>query len=220
MADKDADADAVAGDEDAEYPWDDQTDDFITDIDATVTGKYSVSLRTLLTDPAAYADTKGIGDTINSVKKEVDDYFDDLMDDLKVEQDELDKAMQAADSLYTKMDQAISSKAAVARVPYIKPVDVDSGDNGVETIHIDQYNNNVDTLITKFINISNYIANLSTTYKKYNLGSWLFSGERDYTVEVSQPESMVITVEDAHDYISDGLESASAALSGGTPAAK
>lgn len=198
----------------ADAPWDDQTDAFIQEIDGTVTAKYSVSLRTLLTNPEEYADTKDILDTIKKIRSDVDAYFGNLMDDLKVEKDELEKEMQDADALYTKLDQAISSKAAVARVPYLKPVEVDTGNVDIEKIYVDQYNNNVDSLISKFVNISNYIANLSTTYKKYNLGSWLFSGEKGYNLSVKQPESMVITVESSQEYIDDAVDNASDIISG------
>lgn len=208
------DAEDVGAEEAAEVPWDGQTDAFIDDIDDTVSTKYSISLRTLLTNPEEYAETKDILDTVKKVKDEVDSYFENLMGELKTEQEELTNEMENADALYTKLDQAISSKAAVARVPYVKPVDVDTGNADVETVYLDQYNNNVDSLVTKFVNISNYIANLSTTYKKYNIGSWLFSGERSYNLSVKQPESMVITVENSRDYLDDAVQNASVIISG------
>ncbi|MDE1768488.1 MAG: hypothetical protein KGH64_00870 [Candidatus Micrarchaeota archaeon] len=207
-----------APEEGAEQPWDDQTDAFITDIDQVVSQKYNVSLRTLLINPAQYASIKGINSTINDVKTEVGTYFDGLLADLTVEQDELTKALEAADALFTKADQAISSKAAVARVPYFTPIDIDFGSSTPETIYIDQYNSSIDTLITKFINISSYIANLSTTYQKYTIGSWLFSGERSYILEVNRPESVIMTIEDARNYIDDTLDDASEFLSTQAPA--
>ncbi len=214
MADQPQQVEAVPVEDEqgAAAPWDDQTDSFISDIDDTVSSKYNVSLRVLLTAPGQYENTTGILETIRKIQADVEEYFEKLVEDLGPEKEELTKEMEALDSLYTKLDQAISSKAAVARVPYFKPIDVDTGDNTTETITVDQYNNNLDAAIGKLINISTYIANLSSTYKKYNLGSWLFSGPKDYVLEVNRPESMVITVEDAQQLINNGLNDAGEAL--------
>src|SRR5579864_5469481 len=102
----------------ADATWDEQTDAFIDEIDDNVTAKYGISLRTLLTDPAQYAEKKDILDTVKKVKADVDEYFGGLMSQLSVEQQDLTKDMENADAVYAKIDQAISTKAAVARIPY------------------------------------------------------------------------------------------------------
>ncbi len=216
-APKDDQMNDAEDDEDDEAPWDEQTDSFVNDIAAIVSPKYKISFRALLADPAQYAGTAGISDTLKNVKTDVASYFDDLMEELQPEQEELTKNMEQIDALYTKLDQAILSKAAIARVPYLKPAGVDFGEADPETITIGEYNNNVDTLLAKFVNISNYIANISTMYKKYNIGSWIFSGERTYAITVEQPESMVITVENAQQYIDSAIDEASGTLLGPAP---
>ena len=56
----------------------------------------------------------------------------------------------------------------------------------------------------KFINSSNYIANISTLYKKYNIGSWFFSGSKGYIISIKSPTSILVAIETAQSEL-DGL---------------
>lgn len=188
-------------DDAVQLPWDEQTDIFVNEMDVDVAKKYKLSLRELLLHPEKFAKVDNMAATLGKIKTEVSAYFEDMLGDMKGEDDELTKAMEAIDAVHTQINQTISSRAGIARVPFLRPVDLDTGDVNPETIYIDRYDGQVDILITKLINSSNYVCDLSTSYRKYSIGSWLFSGSRSCVLSVQPPESMVVTVEDSRDMI-------------------
>ncbi len=189
---------------DNELPWDDQTDTFITNIDKSISKQYSMSLRDLLLNPDKYVETKDVLTTIDKIKANVDDYFNGMRDSLADEQGAFSKALEDADTLYTRMEEAIATKASLSRVPYIRPYDIDFNPDNREEITINQFNNATDGLVTKLINVSNYVGNISTTYGKYTIGSWIFSGQRDYIVSIYLPDSIITQIDGLNTQI-DGL---------------
>ena len=195
--------------DDVQPQWDDQTDSFIKDIDTTVTAKRNISLRALLLDPQKFASTPNIAATIKEIKLDVDAYFTELFSNLTQEEQELVSDMEKVDSIYTQVNQTINNRAGIGRVPFLKPEDMDFGSSNPETIYISQYSGQIDALITKLINTSNYICDLSTTYRKYTLGSWLFSGSRSYVLSVQAPESPIISIENARDQINTLIDEVS-----------
>lgn len=199
-------------------PWSNDTNPFITDLDNSVAKKYDVSLRRLFLNPEEYEGVKDISDRIGKVRADVEAYFTDLEEGLEDERKEFTKDLEDADALYTKMEQAVSSKAAIAKVPYFKPADSDLSRIGSEIMYLDDYNNTLDAIILRLINSSEYVANVSTVYKKYNIGAWFFSGERPRILSVNPPQSVLISIEAAHDEISDMLEAAAGRLAPAAPA--
>lgn len=187
-------------------PWDDQTDLFITDIDADAQKKYKVSFRTLLLQPESYAKTPDILTTIKSIRNDVESYFESVMSELSIENEQLDKDLEASDALYNQLNQTITSRASIARIPVIKSDNIDLSYAAPEILYIDKSTPQMDALITKFINSSNYIGDLSSSYRKYMLGSWLFSGTRSYVVAVKQPDSPIPPIDDSHNIITALLE--------------
>ncbi len=201
-------------------PWSNDTDSFVTEIDNTLGKKYDVSLRKLLGNPMEFADAAGMNAKIKSMKADVDKYFTDLAAGLSMENDEFTKELTDADALYNKIEQAVSSKAAIAKVPYIRPADMDLSMASPEIIYVKEYNNGLEALIMKFINSSNYIANMSTLYKKYNIGAWFFSGNRGHILSIKPPQSIMVSIENAQTELDDLLDDAAVALAPKKPAAK
>ena len=189
-------------------PWSDETDQFISNIDRQIVQTYGVSLREVLLYPEKFANTKDINKKLDDMKKDIDAYFDKMREGMKDQEDEFEKALEFADAQFTKIDGIVATKASLSRVPYMKPVYVDSDSSKSEEIFIDQYNNGLDALLTKLVNISNYIANVSNTYKKYTLGSWLFSGQRNYIITVSTPNSPVLMIDRLNNEIGNLVDSA------------
>ena len=188
-------------------PWDNETDQFITNIDGQVVQSYGISLRELLLNPERFANTKDISKKINDIKAAVDGYFGKLRDGMKEEQERFEQALEFADAQYAKIDGIISTKASLSRVPYIKPSFIDSDPTIKEEIFVDQYSNSLDALIGKMINISNYVADISTTYKKYTIGSWLFSGQKPYIITINTPPSAIMVIDRINSEIGDELDS-------------
>ncbi len=195
--------------DDIELPWDAQTDILVSDLDNVISKKYSnVSLRKLLINPDRYKDTQDIADMVGKIKEDASKYFADMLAGLDKEEADLVKDLENLDAIHTQVNQTISSRTGIGRIPFIKPVDVNLGGTKPETIYIDRYDTQLDALLTKLITASNYVCDLSTTYRKYAIGIWLFSGSRSYMISVSAPESRVMTVENARDLVDSLLEDA------------
>lgn len=186
-------------------PWDEQTDLFIDDLNETLSNEYSINLRSLLMSPEKYLNKKGIGDTIKGMKEEVDSYFSKLLDGLKSEQEQLEKDLENATAQYKQVDAVISNKSAASRVPYVRPMLVNRNQNSEETIVVEQYSDNLDAFIGKLVGASNYVADLSTEYKGHFIGSWLFSGNRNYVLAVNPPVSPILVIENSRGVINDIL---------------
>lgn len=198
--------------EDSDYPWSDEADQFIGNIDEQISHTYGIELRQLLLSPDGFANTTDIMLKIDNIKAAVDDYFTGIRDSFKEEQMEFEKSLTSADAQYNKIEGVVSTKASLSRVPYIKTGTINVDATLREEIGIDGYDNDVDALIGKLVNISNYIADISTRYKKYYLGSWLFSGQRAYVLSINQPDSPMIMVERVNTEIDDMLDSVKARM--------
>lgn len=198
-------------DDDQTYPWSDQTELFINEIDDTLS-KSNLSLRDLMLNPDKYANNKDTSSQIKSMKSAIDTYFDNLEESMADEKETFEKDLATKDELYNRIDEVISSKSALARVPYIKPSFLDIDNDRAEQIMVDEYNGSVDALLVKLINASTYAANISGSYNKHMLGSWVFSGNKTYVVTITPPSSPIMVMEDSRaeinnlvSVISDGL---------------
>lgn len=198
---------------DENLPWSDQVDGIITDISKTTKDKYGFSLREMLLNPSAQIKQKDV----DNARKAVSDYFDALMATLSDEKARLEKELQDADAQYTKIDEVIANKTASSRIPYIKPTFVDYDSQRNEEIVIEQYNASVDLLVTKLVSMANYVANNSAQYDKYNIGSWLFSGNRTYVLTINPPRSIVVAMEGNRDEIMGILDDLQSAIPAAAP---
>lgn len=192
--------------QDADIPWDDQTDQIITDIDDIYTAKGQISLRDMLLNPRKYLEKEDIQVQLQELKKNADSYFTTMLSGLAAEQKDLDHQFAGTDLLYVKIDGVIASKAASARVAYITPSSVYIDTDRREEIIIEEYNDQTEAFIGKLVNASDYVANLSGTYKEHKLGSWIFSGTRTKMLSLRIPESPVLGIERSRSIISDSLE--------------
>ena len=190
-----------------DVPWDAETEGIISDINQTISKKYNISLRGLLINPNRYAGKKDIAGTVKKIKADVGAYFKQLADEFKDEQAKLNTELEAADEQYKQIDSVISGKAAAARVPYVKPLYINRNLGNEETIVFESYTNSLDSLIGKLVNSSNYVADTSASYKDKRLGSWLFSGARNYTIAINPPVNPLLLVENSSKLINDMLDS-------------
>lgn len=180
--------------DDADVPWSGESDVFITEIDSGLQ-KSSLSIRKFLLSPEQFVGNKGASQQVKSMTSAVDKYFDGLLETLADEEKALEKELQDKDAQYNRIDEVISSKAAIVRVPYARPLYVDIDQNTAEEIIIDQYDSSVDAIIVRLLNISNYVANVSGSYSKYSLGSWIFSGPKTHIITINPPASPVMVLE-------------------------
>jgi transcription termination factor NusB len=176
-------------------PWDAQTDSFVSDLNSVLSKKYSVNFRAMLLNPGAYAGKKDAQAAVDKLRGDVDRYFSQLLDNLKDEQDKLALALEKTTAQYKQVDSMIANKSSALRVPYVRPLFINRNPDNEETIVIEQYDSDLDSFIGKLVSISSYVANISATYKQYYLGSWLFSGPKNYLVAMNPPASPVLAVE-------------------------
>jgi hypothetical protein len=101
----------------------------------------------------------------------------------------------------------IKNKASFASIPFIRPGSIDRDVEKEEDIIILTYDNSVDSLITRLVGVVHYVADLSTQYKDYNLGSWLFSGNKNYTLTINPPSSILFNIEVSKNEINFKLDS-------------
>ena len=175
---------------------------------AEMNDKYKVSLRELLSDPRKYQDLVGVSDIVEKIREDVEAYFTDLLGGLQPEEEEFAKQLENIDALHTQIGQAISSKAGIGRIPFVKPASFDAGGQQVETIYVDNYDGQTDMLVTKLINSANYILDLSTSYRKYAVGNWFFSGSKNCLLSIPMPDSRIIMVENSRDTIIAAVDNA------------
>ena len=189
-----------------EVPWDAQTDSFVSDLNTIISKKYGVDFKDMLLDPGAYVGKKDAQASVDKLRGDVDRYFSQLLDSMKEEQARLTAALEKSTDQYKQVDSAIAGKSSVLRVPYIRPLFVNRNPDNEETVVIDQYGSNLDAFIGKLASVSNYVANVSAAYKQYYIGSWLFSGSKNYVLTMNPPISPVLAVENGSAIINGILD--------------
>ncbi len=192
-----------------DVPWDAQTDSFVSDLNSVLSKKYGVNFRAMLMNPGAYAGKKDAQASVDKLRGDVDAYFSKLLDGLKEEQGKLAAALEKSTAQYKQVDSMIVSKSSSLRVPYVKPLFINRNPDNEETIVLEQYDSDMDSFIGKLVSISSYVANISASYKQYYLGSWLFSGAKNYIVTMNPPLSPVLAVENGSAIVNGILDSIS-----------
>ena len=178
---------------------------YLSEIKPVIRKKYNIDVEELLKEPANFNDNPGIADKIRSIEKDVDAFFDQRIASMGSEAAELKSALAAIDGDTKKITQAITTKASIAQVPFVRPLYVDAQDR--QEIIVEEYDASIDQFVTRMINISDYIADLSTVYNDYIIGSWLFSGRSRYLLSISPPASEIMVMDRSRDEIKGVLES-------------
>jgi hypothetical protein len=194
--------------------WSDYTDMLISGIDKQIGSKYKFSLRSLLTDPTKYAAQQNVQITIENIKEDVDKYLDEKAGAMVEEQKALNDEAAKADSITGQLNRSITMNAKQNNVPIIKPAAMDRDPAREKKIYINTIDGSVTALIEKLVASSMFIADLSTAYKEYGFGSWLFSGNKDYVLGVFVPDSSFLLLESSRMELDGLLASASSFIKG------
>ncbi len=192
---------------DDEKKWSDSTDMFIDRIDQQLGSKYGVSLRRLLTNPAVIGEEENKKDIIEGFKKDVSSFFEGLLTSLDSERKDFEAQLEKTTEEYNKISGLLKEKSAALKIPYVNPLLIERDETNDETIIISAYNDSIGELFDKILEKSNFIADLSTDYHEYKIGSWLFSGQKNYVLTINQPSSVVLSVENSRDEILALLDS-------------
>ncbi len=164
-------------------------------LEAQMLQKYKLSLRDILENPSEYSEKPNIQDTINSMKKEIDDYFNSVKAEYADEEKKLSEELKRMDEVYKKIDTLITSKALELNVPYIDPLEINRDTTNDEIIVIYDYSDDIEKLIERLLSSSIYAADLSTPYEDYMMGLWFFSGPRPRALSVNAPTSPLLEIE-------------------------
>ncbi len=196
--------------EDTEVPWDERTDTFITMIDGLYagSGKGAVGIRQILLNGGDLLLKKETPELIGELRKNASNYFGMMRTNLASEEKELEQLLMDADLFYKKIDSVVSSKAAAARVPYMKPYFVYLDSQSREEMIVEKYTEDMDPLIGRLVNASDYVADLSGNYKGHRFGSWFFSGKKSYAITLRVPDSLALDMERSATAIDDMLNAA------------
>lgn len=183
-----------------------ETMSFVKTIDKQLGDKYIITLEDVLSDASALKRKGNPKEAIGNLKGDVNSYFESLLKSLEEEEKRFTQELESANELYRKISEFILAKTQAMSIPLVKPISVERDEEKEETIVIAVDDTSVDLLITRLISNSTYIADTSTTYKNYKIGSWLFSGPKNYNITVNPPSSIILNIESSRDDINSRLD--------------
>ena len=189
--------------------WSDYSDYVISNVDKKIGNKYKPSLRELLTTPASYANTQNIKITMQNMKEAVNNFIDGIISSMGDQSKELEDALTVIESATSQLKQNISLQAKQNKVPMVKPVIVDRDASREDKVFVSNVNADILQLVQKFISESTFIADLSYNYKNVQIGSWLFCGPKNYSLNIYLPQNDVVSLEAARSEVLGLLDAAS-----------
>ncbi len=192
--------------------WSDYTDYVISSIDGKISGKYKLSIRDFLSNPAKYAKTANIKTTVSNMIEEVNSYIDGIILNMADENNALGDLLSKVGSATAQLKQNISIQAKQSKIPIVTPVLVDRNESNEERIFISAVNPDILSLIQKLTSDSNFIADLTYKYRNVEIGSWLFSGAKNHLINLYLPDNEIIALESAKTEIVDLMDAASALM--------
>lgn len=123
------------------YDISDDTQEYVNAIDQKIGDRYGVSLYNILNDSNALKGKDNAKQILIGMRADITEFFSSLTTKLKVEQEELENELKAADTLYNRINDLIKNKASFAGIPYVKPFGIERDTDNEENIVIDQFDN-------------------------------------------------------------------------------
>ncbi|MEM3841363.1 MAG: hypothetical protein QXN59_01560 [Candidatus Micrarchaeaceae archaeon] len=194
-----------------ESEWSDYTDAVITNMEGVIKSKYGVQLRELLSDPASIKQGNVL-DKLPGIRADIEAYLDELADSMGQERRVVEDAMEKAAAITAQLAQNISMQSKQYKVPIFKPVVLDRKDDDDTKIYVDNIDQSTLAVIEKLASWSTIIFDQTYKYKDYSIGSWLFSGQKAYSVTVYTPASEYISFEYTKEELETLLDAAEEAL--------
>jgi hypothetical protein len=194
--------------------WSDYSDAIIKELDPTIEQKYGIKLSELLVNPRSLTSTQNAGITIGNIKEEVDKYIDEKRNEALKYEVNFEDMIEKADSITAKIAQRISVIAKQSNIPLVKPVAIDRDTTKEEQVFVDSGNDDILALVEKLVTASMLVADFTTQYKNFKIGQWLFSGHKNYTLNVYMPASNVMMLDSSKEELDTLLDAASEFLSG------
>lgn len=188
--------------------WSDYTDFVLSSIEKKLGNKYKVPLKGLLSNPVKYAGTAAIQTTIRSLSQDVDSYIDSTIASMPEEKKAMTDQLLKIDATTKQLASTVSMQAKAHKIPMIKPVTIERDESKEEVIFVDSVNDPTLALIDRLCGSSTIVSDFSYTYDKATIGSWLFSGQKNYVLSVYVPDNDVMMLEASRSEIQDMLDAA------------
>ena len=194
--------------------WDDNADFIIKGLDKQIRTKYGFLLSDLLTSPSEYAQTENVLMKISNVKEEVNSNIDSILGGMPQEVKKAEDSFAKANAITERLSQTISVEAKKNNVPLITSAYLQRKEDSDEIIYVDTIDGWPESLVEKFASLSDYIADMTTMHGKHRIGSWIFSGRKQYVLNVRLESSPVLAIEDARADILSLLDDAAQTVMG------
>ena len=201
--------------------WSDNADVIIKNVDKDLKARYKFSLSEFLTNPADYASVPNIAITVSNMKEYVDDFGSGLLEGLdEDEKKKLDDDAMKCDAVTSQIAQAIKAEARQSKIPIIKPSTVLRDEGKEEVIYVKGASGDILGLVGRLVDSSLMIADFTRQYKNYQIGEWLFSGNKNYVLRVSLDPNPYLNIEASMNEINGLLDAAADYLKSLTPSQK
>ncbi len=188
--------------------WSDYTDSVIDGVDKKIGSKYGISLRDLLTDPGKFSSKQNVSNTISNLQEEANSYLDAMIASMPEQKRAFENAGAKCDSTSKQLSQAVTMQARQNKVPVMNPASITKDDTMDETIFINAFDTTTSALIDKLLTHTFYVADFSYKIKDYTVGSWLFSGKKNYIISVFLQPNEVLAAEASRSELVDLLTTA------------
>ncbi len=194
--------------------WSDYTDFVLTSIDKKISTKYKISLKKLLSGPSKFSSQPNIQATIKNLAEEVNSFIDTAIASMPDAKKALADSVLKADAVTRQLSQNISMQAKQHKVPVVTPVSIIRDETKEEIISVNDSTPDVLALVEKLAASSMLVADFSYAYQNASIGSWLFSGHKNYILEVFVPDNDVAMLEASRIEITDLLAAAGVMIAG------
>jgi hypothetical protein len=188
--------------------WSDNADVIIKNVDKDIKAKYKFSLSEFLTNPADYASVPNVAITVSNMKEYVDDFGSSLLGGLDEEKKKLDDDAMKCDAVTSQIAQAIKAEARQSKIPIIKPATMLRDEGKEEVIYVKDASGDILGLVGRLVDSSLMIADFTRQYENYQIGEWLFSGNKNYVLRVSLDPNPYLNVEASVNEINGLLDAA------------
>jgi archaellum component FlaC len=192
----------------------DYTQSLVKDMDKEAGTRFSLSISEAINNLDKYATRPNIGVTISNMKEYANKYIDNALGSVSKEAKDMEDDLSRADSITRQLTQNISMQAKQHEVPIIKPFNVARDISKEETIEIDSIDDQTIKLMERLALRSDMIADFSYKFKEKAVGSWLFSGAKNYVVNVHVPQNEAMNLELAREELNGVFDAASHYVSG------
>ncbi len=181
--------------------WNSYTDYLINVIDAKLNRKYDITVRDLFTDPSRFAGKQGISNTIGSMKADADGIIDALAAVRSSDKDAFNASLPKLDAISKKIAAVVTTQAKQSGIPIINPDAFNRNESDDIVIAISNADADVQALVQKLASASLFIVDMSVSYNNYLIGSWLFSGNRNYLLNVYMEQNDFVMLQSSKDEI-------------------